>query len=77
MMEFFKDDVGALSCTRLLVFLVIVTVLAVWVWGNIQAGRFVPLPLTEAGVITACVFGKNAHGYYEYGAGSARVEAGQ
>ena len=64
--EFFKDDGGALSCTRLLVFTVVVTVLGVWVWGNICAGHYVPMSLSEAGLISAAVGGKVAHSHFEY-----------
>lgn len=66
-LEFFKDDGGALSCMRLLVFAVTLIVLAVWIWGNLRAGQYVPLGASEAGIIGAAVGGKAAQSYFEYG----------
>lgn len=65
--EFFKDDAGEFSCMRLLAFVVVLAVLAMWVWGNITAGQYVPLGYGEAGIIGAAVSGKAAQGYFEYG----------
>ena len=71
-LEFFKDDVGALSCTRLLAMTTTFVILAMWVWGMVMAGQYIPLPSTEAGVITACQVGRIAHSYWEYGPGCAK-----
>lgn len=65
--QFFVDDVGAFSCMRLLTFAVTVAVLAVWVYGNLRAGAYVPLGPSEAGVIAAAVGGKAVQARFEYG----------
>ena len=70
-LEFFKDDDGAFSCMRLLAFIVTMTVLVVWVWGNMRAGQYVPLGFAEAGAVSAAVGGKAAQGYFEYGGNHA------
>ena len=66
-LEFFKDDDGALSCMRLLSFMVTGVVLTMWVWGNLKAGHYVPLGFAEAGAVSASVGSKAAQGYFEYG----------
>ena len=65
--EFFADDTGALSCMRLMAFLAFLSVLGVWIWGNLAAGPYVPLGYAEAGIITAAFAGKAAQARFEYG----------
>lgn len=67
MKQFFVDDTGAFSCMRLMCFLVAVAVLGTWVWGNIQAGHYVPLGYAEAGLLGAAHGCKAAQGRFEYG----------
>ena len=66
-LDFFKDDDGALSCMRLMAFMVTAVVLAMWVWGNLKAGHYVPMGFAEAGAVGAAHSGKAAQGYFEYG----------
>ena len=68
--QFFQDDVGAYSCTRLLSFIVVAVELSVWIWGNIQAGQYVPMGTANAGIISAAILGKVANSQIEYGGGS-------
>lgn len=66
-MDFFKDDVGELSCMRLMCLVVTLAVLVVWIWGNWRAGGYVPLGYAEAGLLSAAHGCKAAQGRFEYG----------
>ncbi|MDR2745682.1 MAG: hypothetical protein LBB66_10905 [Desulfovibrio sp.] len=65
--QFLVDDEGELSCMRLMCLLVDVSVLGVWIWGNIKAGQYVPLGYAEAGLLGAAHGGKALQGRFEYG----------
>lgn len=65
MAQFFQDDQGQFSSMRIMAFVVVTLVLAVWVWGNIQAGQYVSLGYSEAGIITAAVGGKAIQSRFE------------
>jgi len=54
---------------RLMAFVVVLLVLIVWIWGNLQAGQYVPLGYSEAGIITAAVGGKAIQSRFEGMAG--------
>jgi hypothetical protein len=69
MRQFFVDDTNQYSCMRLMAFIAFVSVLGVWVWGNVTAGHYVPLGYAEAGIITAAFAGKAAQARFEYGCG--------
>jgi hypothetical protein len=68
--QFLRDDAGELSCMRLMCLLVTVSVLAVWVWGNLTSGQYVPLGYAEAGLLGGAHGAKALQGRFEYG-GSA------
>lgn len=65
--DFLRDDVGALSCMRLAVAVVVAAVVGVWVAGNIKSGSYVPLGQHEAEVLMAALGGKALQGFFEYG----------
>lgn len=52
---------------RLVVFLVLVFVLALWAWGCFTAGRYIPLGYAEAGIISSAIAGKAVQARFEYG----------
>lgn len=68
--EFFKDDVGAFSCMRLMACIVILAALVPWIVCVIKTGQYVPLGYAEAGLVAAALGGKAAQGYFEYGGGA-------
>ena len=65
--QFFQDCSGQFSSMRLIGFLVILTILVVWVWANISSGQYIPLVYSEAGIITAVVGGKALQSRFEMG----------
>lgn len=67
LLEFFQDDVGALSFMRFAAFVVLAVILGVWVWGNLAEGRYVPLGVSEAGIVMAVIAGKVIQAKIEYG----------
>lgn len=67
MKQFFVDDEGQLSCMRLMAFLVVLAVIIVWIIGNIRAGQYIPLGVTDAGIIAGAITGKAVQGWIEYG----------
>ena len=70
MRGFFMDDAGDFSCMRLMCFLVTLVVLALWVWGNISAGHYIPLGYAEAGLLGASHGCKAWQSHSEYGPGN-------
>ena len=65
--QFFLDDAGEYSCMRLMVFIVLVIVFGLWIWGCLKAGQYIPLGYSEAGIISSALFGKAAQARFEYG----------
>ena len=65
--DFFLDDEGRSSSMRLMCFLVTVLILAVWLWGNISSGQYIPLGYAESGLLGTLCGGKALQGYFEYG----------
>jgi hypothetical protein len=65
MKQFFVDDVGALSCMRLLCVFVDVMVLGVWAWANIWSGQYIPLGADAVCLIAACHGGKALQSRFE------------
>jgi hypothetical protein len=55
---------------RLMCLCVTVSVLAVWIWGNVRAGQYVPLGYAEAGLLGAAHGGKALQSRFEYGGGA-------
>ena len=70
MRGFFMDDAGDLSCMRLTVFVVTISVLGMWVWGNFAAGQYVPLGTSEAGLLGAAYGCKAWQARSEFGPGT-------
>lgn len=66
--EFFLDDESYLSCMRLMCVLVDAVVLGVWVMANIKSPVYVPLGVTEAGLICMAHGCKYLQSREEYGA---------
>ena len=67
--DFFLDDEGRCSLMRLMCFLVTLSVLALWLWGNLRAGQYLPLGYAESGLLASLGGGKALQGYFEYGGG--------
>lgn len=67
--DFFLDDESRSSLMRLMCFLVTLTILLLWVWGNIRTGAYLPLGYAESGLLAALCGGKAMQGYFEYGGG--------
>lgn len=65
--QFFVDDAGECSCMRLMTFLVLLFVLALWAWGCFMAGTYIPLGYAEAGIISSAIAGKAVQARFEYG----------
>jgi hypothetical protein len=63
--QFFEDDVGALSCMRLIFFLVNMVVLGVWAFANITSNQYVPLGYAEASILAASYGGKALQSRFE------------
>ena len=67
MRQFFVDDAGECSCMRLMTFLVLLFVLALWAWGCFMAGTYIPLGYAEAGIVSSAIAGKAVQARFEYG----------
>ena len=65
--RFFVDDAGECSYMRLMAFLVLLFVLALWAWGCFMAGTYIPLGYAEAGIISSAIAGKAVQARFEYG----------
>ena len=60
-----EDGAGGFSCLRLLGIVLSIAILGTWIWGNARAEGYIPLPMAEAGIITAYLGAKAVQRKFE------------
>ncbi len=63
--QFFKDETGQYSALRLAFLFIIFSVLSVWIWSCLQAGKMVPIETSVLYLVGAAFTGKVGQSFSE------------